>query len=54
MDVLWIIVTIGAITCVAVLAGLVSRAVGTSDRGAKTSQQRLDEAEMLTQSKRPF
>jgi hypothetical protein len=54
MDLLWIVVTIAAITCVSVLAGLVSRALGAGDRGAKTAQQRLDEAEMLTHSKRPF
>ena len=54
MDILWIIVTFGAIACVVVLAGIVSRLVGTDKQGGKTAQQRLDEVEMLTHSKRPF
>jgi len=54
MDILWIVVTIAGIACVAVLAAFISRAVGVGDRGGKTDQQRLDEAEMLTHSKRPF
>jgi hypothetical protein len=55
MDILWIMFWIAIVSVVlAGLSWLAHRLSPMRERGAETEQQRLDEAEMLTHSKRPF
>ncbi len=55
MDIVWVAIWFSLV--VGVLAGLswlAHRLSPMRERGAETTQQRLDEAEVLTHSKRPF
>ena len=53
MDIVWIIVPIVAIAVITWLTHSSARSLG-KDRRVTSQRQRLDEAEMLTHSKRPF